>query len=133
MDWRPTSGLQSWPDVFAAGLKTYVNRRNYQRVQLKKYKYDLAILINPDDETPPSCQAALNQFKTVGERMGFYVEFITKRDRRRLCEFDALFIRETTALDHYTYAMSRQAYTEGLAFMLEQVENSQSINRYVSR
>jgi len=106
--------MRAWPDVFAAGLKTYVNRRNYQRVQLKKYKYDLAILINPDDETPPSCQAALNQFKTVGERMGFYVEFITKRDRRRLCEFDALFIRETTALDHHTYAMSRQAYTEGL-------------------
>jgi glutathione synthase/RimK-type ligase-like ATP-grasp enzyme/ribosomal protein S18 acetylase RimI-like enzyme len=106
--------LNNYPDIFKSGLKKYIAKKRYNRIKLKNYKYDVAILVNPDDPTPPSCEVALQKFKDIGQKMGLYVEFITKRDRKRICEFDALFIRETTALNHHTYDISRQAYTEGL-------------------
>jgi len=46
--------------------------------------------------------------------MGIEVEMISKHDYGRLSEFDALFIRETTAIDHYTYRFAKKAETEGL-------------------
>jgi glutathione synthase/RimK-type ligase-like ATP-grasp enzyme len=39
---------------------------------------------------------------------------ITKEDYSRLAEFDALFIRETTAVNHHTYRFARRAHAEGL-------------------
>ena len=47
-------------------------------------------------------------------RSVFNVEFITKRDYKRIPEFDALFIRTTTNVNNYTYDFSRYAYAEGL-------------------
>ena len=46
--------------------------------------------------------------------MGFWVERIVSADAARISEFDALFIRETTAVDHPTYQLSRLAHAEGL-------------------
>ena len=43
-----------------------------------------------------------------------HVEFLTKADYGRLTEFDALFIRDTTFANHYTYRFSRRAAAEGL-------------------
>lgn len=102
------------PSEFYNSITSYINKKRYRRTQLKKYKYDLAILINNEEKTPPSCPAALNKFKKAAEETGFFVEFITKDDYRRICEFDALFIRETTAIESHTYKFARRAYTEGL-------------------
>ncbi|ACS80956.1 GNAT family N-acetyltransferase [Maridesulfovibrio salexigens] len=95
-------------------LGEYSAKKRYTRPRLKHFKYDLAILVNPEEKTPPSCPDALDRFRKAAEKTGFYVEFITKADKRRICEFDALFIRETTAIENHTYAISRHAYTEGL-------------------
>ncbi|WP_320169728.1 GNAT family N-acetyltransferase [Maridesulfovibrio sp.] len=103
-----------YPEILAQAMTEYYNRKRYSRTRLKNYTYDLAILVNPDEKTPPSCPVALEKFRKAAENQGFFVEFITKADRRRICEFDALFIRETTAIESHTYAMSRHAYTEGL-------------------
>ncbi|MEK9920377.1 MAG: hypothetical protein VW519_06945, partial [Luminiphilus sp.] len=62
----------------------------------------------------PSCPKALDLIQRAAERKGFYVERITAKDRKRLPEFDALFIRETTAVNHHTYQISREAVAEGL-------------------
>lgn len=43
-----------------------------------------------------------------------HVEFLTRADLSRLPEFDALFIRDTTFVNHYTYRFSRHATAEGL-------------------
>ncbi|MBG0791621.1 MAG: GNAT family N-acetyltransferase [Desulfovibrionaceae bacterium] len=102
------------PELLRAALKAYCLKKRFTRPRLKNHKYDLAILANPDERTPPSDPAALERFRKAAEKVGFHVEFITKADQRRMCEFDALFIRETTAVDNHTYAMSRHAYTEGL-------------------
>lgn len=100
--------------LFGEALVRYCEKKRYKRQRLKSYKYDLAILIDEKEATPPSCPAALEKFRKAAERVGFFVEFITKDDHRRICEFDALFIRETTAMENHTYAMARHAYTEGL-------------------
>lgn len=46
--------------------------------------------------------------------MGFDVEIISKDDYGRLAEFDALFIRDTTAVNHFTFRFARRAAAEGL-------------------
>lgn len=80
-------------------------------------RFDLAMLVDPDDRQPPSNRGALRAFISAGNRLGLQVEQIGKRDLGRLAEFDALFIRETTRLGHYTYAFSRRAEQEGLVVM----------------
>ncbi|HZH71495.1 MAG TPA: GNAT family N-acetyltransferase [Mariniphaga sp.] len=92
----------------------YFSKKRFNRPRFKNYKYDLAILVNPNEENPPSCPDALQLFKKAAEKNAFYVEFITKDDLSQLSEFDALFIRETTSVNNHTYHFSRTAYAEGL-------------------
>lgn len=105
--------LGSNKELFGEALSGYCRKR-YNRPRLKHFKYDLAILVNRNELTPPSCPKALERFRKAAEKIGFYVEFITQADKHRICEFDALFIRETTAIENHTYGLSRHAYTEGL-------------------
>ena len=94
--------------------KRYFNKKRFRNTKLISYKYDIAILINPNESTPPSCSVALQKFKSVANRKGLYVEFITKSDIDKINEYDALFIRETTSVNNHTYEFSRMAYAEGL-------------------
>ena len=95
----------------------YFQKKSLIKAPLKRYKYDLAILVNPEEATPPSCSRALNRLKDAAEKLGFFAEFITRHDYSRICEFDALFIRETTSVGNHTYKFARRAYTEGLVVM----------------
>lgn len=92
----------------------YFSKKRFARPRFKNYKYDLAILVNPLEENPPSCPEALQNFKKAAAKEGFYTEFITKDDFSQISEFDALFIRETTSVNNHTYHFSRAAYAEGL-------------------
>ncbi len=80
----------------------------------KTARYDLAILVNPVEKMPPSNRGALKKFINVGRQMGIDIELITQQHYVRLPEFDGLFIRETTAIDHHTYRFSKKAEAEGL-------------------
>lgn len=93
---------------------SYFKTRRFQKSRLKNYKYNLAILINPEEKNPPSDAQALKKFEKAAEELDFYPEFITKEDYNKLYEFDALFIRETTNVNNHTYQFSRKAYAEGL-------------------
>ncbi len=97
-----------------AFAKKYFSKKRFSKQRLKNYKYDLAILIKPNEENPPSNPQALKNFKIAAEKTGFYTEFITRDDYDKIPEFDALFIRETTNVNDYTYQFSRMAYAEGL-------------------
>jgi glutathione synthase/RimK-type ligase-like ATP-grasp enzyme len=77
-------------------------------------RFDLAILQDPEEEEPPSDEVAIRRFVRAGEAAGFGVELIEADDFAKLAEFDALFIRETTAVNHYTYRFARRAEAEGL-------------------
>jgi len=101
-------------DDFIDDAISYFNQKRFLTGSFKNYKYDLAILIDPNDKSAPSCKASLTKFKIAAERVGFYTEFITKEDYHRINQFDALFIRTTTNVNDYTYQFSRLAYSEGL-------------------
>ncbi len=94
---------------------SYFSQKRYNQIKVEKYRYDLAILINPEEISPPSNKKAISLFSEAAAKLGCYVELITKDDYHRLGEFDALFIRETTAVNHHTYRMARRAQNEGLA------------------
>jgi glutathione synthase/RimK-type ligase-like ATP-grasp enzyme len=80
----------------------------------RRYRYDLAILHNPQEALPPSNRSAIKKFKRAGAALGLDVDLITPDDFGRLAEYDALFIRETTAVNHHTYRFAKRAENEGL-------------------
>ena len=101
-------------DRIAEFAARYFSRRHPTRQPKQRFLYDLAILVNPEEPRPPSNERALKYFAEAAHEVGFYVETITTADAERISEFDALFIRETTAVDHPTYQLSRLAHAEGL-------------------
>jgi glutathione synthase/RimK-type ligase-like ATP-grasp enzyme len=94
--------------------KAYFAKNRFSNGFTNKTVYDLAILVNPAELEPPSNKKALEMFVSAAESVGFYTELINRDDYRRLSEFDALFIRETTAVNHYTYRFARRAEADGL-------------------
>jgi glutathione synthase/RimK-type ligase-like ATP-grasp enzyme/ribosomal protein S18 acetylase RimI-like enzyme len=100
--------------LMKAFASDFFNKKRHNFPKLTNYKYDLAILVDPDEKNPPSNQAALEEIRKAALKKGVYAEFITKQDTDKINEFDALFIRETTNVNHPTYEMSRLAYAEGL-------------------
>ncbi len=100
-----------------ASARRYFSRMQFVSSALNRYDYDMAILVDHEEAFPPSCRIALDKFKQAAKAQGFYVEFITRQDYRRIPEFDALFIRATTNVSNYTYDFSRYAYAEGLVVM----------------
>jgi glutathione synthase/RimK-type ligase-like ATP-grasp enzyme len=86
-------------------------------------RFDLAILHDPDNPEPPSNAKALQMFKSAAEELSMRVKFITRTDIARLPQFDALFIRDTTFVNHYTYYFSRLASAERLVV----IDDPQSI------
>ncbi|MBB3190869.1 RimK family protein [Halomonas cerina] len=101
-------------DLFARALNRHSRKVWRTPRARRRYRFDLAILVDPDEALPPSNRGALKAFIRAGRRLGIDVSLITRHDAGRLAEFDALFIRETTALDHHTWRMAKQAEHEGL-------------------
>ncbi|QJR79805.1 RimK family protein [Alteromonas pelagimontana] len=91
----------------------------------KKMRWDMAILVNPDEPTPPSDSRAIKNFVKAAEKMGFNAEVVSHLTPEGVGHYDALFIRETTAIDHHTYRLARAAEREGLVVM----DDTQSILR----
>lgn len=117
---KPLS-INQFPDeaeeTIADFARSYFNKRHRTTTPKQRFLFDLAILVNPHEENPPSNAKALKNFTEAAREVGFYVELITKADVARISEFDALFIRETTSVDHHTYHISRLAHAEGLVVM----------------
>ncbi len=101
-------------DQFAKALESYSRMMWRKPKSIKRYRYDLAMLVNPEEDLPPSDAKALARFVKAGERAGINVELITRKDYQRLAEYDGLFIRETTAIDHHTFRFAQQAEQQGL-------------------
>jgi glutathione synthase/RimK-type ligase-like ATP-grasp enzyme len=82
-----------------------------------RFRYDLAILINPDEIDAPSCDRALKRFVRAANETGMDATLIGRQDYGRIGEFDALFIRETTSVHHLTFRFARRAEAEGLVVL----------------
>jgi len=101
--------------ILNSAAKSYFDKKRYNKQKDETQAFDLAILIQPGEKSPPSDEKALELFKSVAEKHGFFVSMITKEDSGRINEFDALFIRTTTSVNHYSYRIARTAESEGLA------------------
>ncbi|GAB2537116.1 RimK family protein [Rufibacter soli] len=109
--------------------RSYFARNRFSNNRINKKIYDLAILVNPADSDPPSNDKAIQNFMEAAETLGFYTELITKEDYRRLSEFDALFIRETTSVNHHTYRFARRAHADGLVVIDDPVSILRCTNK----
>ncbi len=116
------------PFVRSAAEK-YFARPRYQTRRRRPPRFHLAILVDPSEQFPPSNGPALRRFVRAGEKVGFGVELIRRDDFSRLAEFDALFIRATTYVNHYTFRFAQRAAADGLAV----VDDPQSIIRCTNK
>lgn len=92
-------------------------------------RYDLAILRNPEEKEPPSDPKALERFIKAAESLGIRAELVDRDDYGRIAEFDALFIRETTYVNHHTYRFARRAASEGLVVIDDPVSIIRCTNK----
>ncbi len=116
-------------DIFAAALDRFSSMIWRKPKSRRRYRYDLAVLVNPDEEMPPSDKTALKRFERAGRKLGINVEQITRREYLRLPEYDGLFIRETTAIDHHTYRFARKAEAEGMVVIDDPVSILRCTNK----
>lgn len=77
-------------------------------------RYDLAILVDPDEEDPPSDDRAIRKFIEAARSREVFAEVITRDGYGYIPQFDALFIRDTTSVNHYTYKFAQRAHAEGM-------------------
>jgi glutathione synthase/RimK-type ligase-like ATP-grasp enzyme len=108
-------------------------RRHFERPHRapapREYRYDLAILANDAEEERPSNEAALRKFVRAAESVGIQAVLVGREDYGRIAEFDALFLRETTRVDHHTYRFARRAAAEGLVV----IDDPESILRCTNK
>ena len=101
-------------DAFAQSLDAF-SKKLWRKPRVRRqYRYDIAMLVDPNEAMPPSNKKALKSFVAAGKELGIEVDPIGKNDYTRLAEYDGLFIRETTALDHHTYRFAHKAEKEGM-------------------
>ena len=105
--------------------REYFERARYRTRSRRSTRYDLAILYDPAEPLAPSNPKALGRFRAAAKELGFGVEMIERQDYGRLSEFDALFIRETTAVNHHTFRFAQRGEADGLVV----IDDPQSILR----
>ncbi|MCP5152246.1 MAG: RimK family protein [Chromatiales bacterium] len=108
----PTALSPSEASAFAAALERYLARGARRSRPRPSARFDLAMLHDRGELLPPSNERALRRFVQAGRARGVNVELIERQDFGRLAEYDGLFIRETTRIDHHTYRFARKAEAE---------------------
>ncbi|MDF9797175.1 glutathione synthase/RimK-type ligase-like ATP-grasp enzyme [Catalinimonas alkaloidigena] len=100
--------------ILHASLQAYFEGKKTFGSNISRKKYDLAILVSQEEKTPPSNVKAIQKFVKAADKTGFSVDLITKNDLSKLIQYDALFIRETTNVNHHTFRFAKKAEAEGL-------------------
>lgn len=103
--------------------ENYLSKKRVHQWRKKQRFHDLAILVDPIEVNAPSNKKALDFFVSCGEELGLNVDVIDKNESKSIAEYDALFIRTTTSVNHYTYRLSRRATQENLVV----IDDPQSI------
>lgn len=113
---RPIAASEIPPEhhefVVRAATEYFAGR--HRTVRRPTSRYDLAILVDPAEEHPPSDRAAIQKFVRAAQDLGVGADVIGPDDLGSISEYDALFLRETTRVHHHTYRFARRAAAEGL-------------------
>ena len=120
---------ESEQDDFANALDSFNKKVWRSPRSAKPARYNLAILYDPDEKFPPSDKDALGKFLEVARKMNIHAELITEEEATRLMEFDALFIRTTTSLNHYTFRLAQRAAMNDIAV----IDDPESIIRCTNK
>jgi glutathione synthase/RimK-type ligase-like ATP-grasp enzyme len=120
---------ESHHELVVEAAEDYFKGRRFTPRRSKALRYDMAILVEPGEKHPPSNERAIERFEQAAHHVGLETERITRDDYGRLSEFDALFIRATTAVDHYTYRFAMRAAASGLVV----IDDPQSIVRAANK
>ncbi len=107
----------------------YFAGRGPSRPKTTSPRYEIAILTDPTETHAPSNDRALRRFENAAEELGIRPDRITRDDLGRVSEYDALFIRATTAVNHFTYRFSRRAAADGLVV----IDDPESILRCTNK
>lgn len=99
---------------FHRELDTFVSTVWRINTRKKRHRWDMAILVNPEEPSPPSDRESLTRFVKAASKHGINAELVTAEQLNHVAQYDALFIRETTAIDHHTYRLARKAEEAGL-------------------
>lgn len=112
----------------AAQAEKFFDRPIRARKQ-RTARWELAILWEEDDPMPASNARAIKRFAAAAADAGLRATVVGRADAGRIPSFDALFIRQTTAVDHHTFRFARAAKAEGLLV----VDDPQSIIRCANK
>jgi glutathione synthase/RimK-type ligase-like ATP-grasp enzyme len=107
----------------------HFGRRHRPRPPRQQHRYEMAILADTEADDAPSDERAIRKFVRAAQKLDIDAELVTRDDYGSIAEFDALFIRETTAVDHHTYRFARRAAAEGLVV----VDDPESILRCTNK
>jgi len=100
--------------------KTFISRLDHFTQKIwrqptpRRHRWEMAILVDPNEANPPSDKEAIGRFIKAASKVGINAETITTSKQSQIIQYDALFIRETTAIDHPTYRLARKAEQEDL-------------------
>jgi len=111
-DWQPRSdnvaSLYAYQEeYFANAFKAFHAKAWRMGNANKKHRYHIAILHSPEEALPPSNTVAIEKFIQIGRELGIDVTLIEKKHYPHIAEYDALLIRETTAINHHTYRFAK--------------------------
>lgn len=109
----PLKSLIKDKDRFALALKQHIGSA-WTDYKYGVPSYWMGILHDPKEILPPSNKKALQKFITLGKKHNISSELMTKANAADLIEYDALFIRETTAVNNHTYRMAVKAEAESI-------------------
>ncbi|MGE0407742.1 MAG: RimK family protein [Amphiplicatus sp.] len=99
---------------FVAALDKHTGRRWMAPKAKTPAKWSLAVLTDQREDNPPSSAASMKKLAALADKIGVEVEPLYPNELASLAEFDALFIRATTAIDNFTYRFARRAEQEGM-------------------
>ncbi|MDP5053321.1 MAG: RimK family protein [Congregibacter sp.] len=102
---------------FIAAMKSFIGKDWRRSLPNANLRWEMAILVNPDEKLPPSDKQAISRFIKAATSLGIHAETVTAAALENISNYDALFIREGTAIDHHTYRLSRRAEKAGLVVM----------------
>ncbi len=107
----------------------YFRSRRSAALGLESSRWTMALLLDPEEEEPPSDDRAIQRFVRAFQQRDFAVEQVTNEDFGRMMEFDAVFVRATTSVHHFTFRFARRAAREGIPV----IDSPESIARCANK
>lgn len=83
-------------------------------VASRRRLHRIACLWDPKDEFAASDEDTLERLARVALRRGVLFDVISKDDLARLPEYDALFIRSVTGINHFSFTFAQRAASMGM-------------------